>query len=170
MVTLKKKTAPPGSPGEPGEVYEADANNRENDGGASLPTPPELAALAAAADAQLDGITAAPGALGAAVEVVDRGPELGAMLQMLVKMAAPALPYLPECYTDETCDRIGTAFDAVARKYGWDLDAMAAPEIALALVTVPPTIAAWGMHKSMMTERARARMQPPPAPTPAAAA
>jgi hypothetical protein len=168
MPKLVKKTAPPGSPDEPGQGEEADANNRENDGGASLATPPELAAIAAAADAELDGQSAVPGQ--AVATVVDRGPELGAMLQMLVQMAAPALPYLPECYTPAVCAQIGTAFDAVATKYGWDLEAMAAPEVALAIVTIPPTIAAWGMHKALMADRARARMQaPPPAPAPQAA-
>ncbi|MBY0235275.1 MAG: hypothetical protein K2W93_09855, partial [Burkholderiaceae bacterium] len=72
----------------------------------------------------------------------DKGAELGAMLQMGVMMAAPALPFLPQCYTPQVCGQIGVAFAAVAQKYGWNLDGISSPELALAVVTVPATVQA----------------------------
>jgi hypothetical protein len=124
--------------------------------------PPELAqleAIAQAADAQLSD-TALPLPGEQAEPAADRGSELGAMLQMGVLMAAPALPFLPQCYTPEVCDQIGTAFDAVAKKYGWNLDAISSPELALAVVAIPPTVQAvllgrqYFAHKREMAERA----------------
>lgn len=109
---------------------------------------PDLAAVGnalAAMDAKLDqaeAVQPAPGEAQAEAPAIDRGAELGAMLTLGVAMAAPALPFLPGCYTPEVCDQIGKAFAAVADKYGWNLGGMDSPELALALVTVPPTLAA----------------------------
>lgn len=110
---------------------------------------PDLAAVGnalAAVDAKLtaaEGVQPPPGeAQAEAAPAVDRGAELGAMLTLGVKMAAPALPFLPGCYTPEVCEQIGQAFAAVADKYGWNLGGMDSPELALALVTVPPTLVA----------------------------
>lgn len=110
---------------------------------------PDLAAVAsamAAMDARLDaaeGVQPPPGeAQAEAAPAVDRGAELGAMLTLGVTMAAPALPFLPACYTPEVCQQIGHAFSAVADKHGWNLGGMDSPELALALVSVPPTLAA----------------------------
>ncbi len=100
----------------------------------------ELAGLAAAADAQVSGAAVMPGM--EPPPAPDKGAELGAMLQMGVMMATPALPFLPSCYTPEVCAQIGTAFAAVAEKYGWQLNAISSPELALAVVTVPATVQA----------------------------
>lgn len=102
--------------------------------------PPDLAAIAAAADKEISGASEIPGQA-EAVEV-DRGAELGAMLAMGVMMATPALPFLKDCYPPETCKQIGIAFAAVADKYGWNLDAVTSPELALAVTAIPPTVAA----------------------------
>jgi hypothetical protein len=105
----------------------------------------ELQGIAAAQDSVIEGgALAVPGAPGAdqAGAVVDRGAELGAMLKLGVAMIAPALPFLPACYTPEVCEQLGAAVDAVAVKRGWDLGAIESPELALAFVAVPPTVAA----------------------------
>jgi hypothetical protein len=142
-------------------------------------TPPELsgdfadlAAIAAAADARIDGsaATLVPGA--APEPEPDRGAEFGAMLQLLVNMGAPALPFLPQCYTPETCQQIGTAFAAVAEKHGWQLDAMNSPELALAIVAIPPSAAAYMLGREHFAARRAALAGPSssPAPHPAAPA
>jgi len=64
------------------------------------------------------------------------------MLQMGVMLLTPVLPFMPQCYPESTCVQIGTAFAAVADKHGWNLDALTSPELALAVVAVPPTIQA----------------------------
>lgn len=130
----------------------------------------DLAALAAQADAQIDGAGAmvAPGAEPA--PEVDRGAEFGAMLQMAVQLGAPALPFLQQCYTPGTCQAIGTAFEAVAEKYGWNLDAINSPELALAMVAIPPTAMAYAMgrahfaHKRAEAERQASAHGAPPLP------
>ena len=104
--------------------------------------PPDLAAIAAAADEQISGAGDMPGQDQAQAVEVDRGAELGAMLSMGVMMATPALPFLKDCYPPETCKQIGIAFAAVAEKYGWNLDAVTSPELALAVTAIPPTVAA----------------------------
>jgi len=136
--------------------------------------PPELAELqgvAAAMDAGTEAASLVPGA--PAPEPVDQGAELAAMLQMGVMMAAPALPFLPSCYTPETCQQIGTAFAAVAEKYGWNLSAVKSPELALAVVTIPPTVQAVVLGRAHFAEQRarreaaeRAARAPAPAPQP----
>lgn len=109
----------------------------------------QLRAIAAAQDAVIDGASVIPGANQDAAEPEqDRPAELAAMLTMGVAMLAPALPFLPQCYTPEVCQQIGTAFDAVAEKHGWNLDAISSPELALAVVSVPPTVAAVMMARA----------------------
>lgn len=117
---------------------------RTEDGAAT-----QLAAVAnsmAAVDSKLDaaeGLQPLHGeAQAEAAPAVDRGAELGAMLTLGVKVVSPALPFLPDCYTPEVCEKIGHAFAAVADKHGWNLGGMDSPEVALALVSVPPTLAA----------------------------
>lgn len=122
------------------------------------PAPPhvaDLVSLASATDAQLDA--GAPGALDQAPQPapVDRGAELGAMLQMVVAIATPLLPFLPECYSEATCQQIGTAFAAVAEKYGWNLDLANCPELALAIVTIPPTVNAVALGREHFAARRR---------------
>lgn len=118
--------------------------------------PPDLAALEALAlaqDSALDGAAVLPGAEQVAEPVSNRPEELAAMLQMGVMMVAPALPFLPQCYTPEVCGQIGTAFDAVATKYGWNIDNVMTPELALACVAVPPTISAVMLGRSYFAHR-----------------
>lgn len=99
-----------------------------------------LAAVADAGDAQVAGAALPPGQEPQPER--DPGAEMAAMLQMGVMMLTPVLPFLPQCYPKATCEQIGTAFAAVAEKHGWNLDAMNSPELALAVASVPPTIAA----------------------------
>nr|WP_295075344.1 hypothetical protein [uncultured Roseateles sp.] len=129
----------------------------------------ELAGLAAAADAELLGASLPPGMEPA--PAADKGAELGAMLQMGVLMAAPALPFLPSCYTPDVCGQIGIAFAAVAEKYGWNLDGISSPELALAVVTVPATVQAVILGREYFKtkreqEAAAARAAQPPSTRP----
>jgi hypothetical protein len=105
--------------------------------------PAELEAIARQADAQLDQV-AAPGAAPAAVDQAepDQAATLEALLGLAVATLAPALPFLPACYTDEARRQIAVAGAAVCAKHGWTLDGLMSPELALAAVTIPPTIAA----------------------------
>lgn len=111
----------------------------------------ELEHVAAAADSQISGAVEIPGA--PAPPERDIGGELGAMMQMAVTMLAPVMPFLPGCYPVATCDQIGTAFAAVADKRGWNLDAIATPELALAVVALPPTIQAIVIGKAYFAEQ-----------------
>lgn len=136
--------------------------------------PPELAdlaAVAAAADAQLAqaGQVIVPGQEPPPGPET-QGPELGDMLKMAVMMATPVLPFLPMAYTPQVCDKIGVAFAQVAAKHGWDLSFTNSPELALAAVSIPPTISAvmlgrqYFAHKAAEAEAA-ARQNPfQPAP------
>lgn len=114
--------------------------------------PADLAAIAAAADAELAGQSVIPGQ--EPPPEPDRGAELGAMLQLGVAMATPALPFLPQAYTPEVCAQIGTAFAAVADKYGWNLNFTNSPELALAAVSVPPTITAIVLGRQYFADKA----------------
>lgn len=108
----------------------------------------ELAGLADAADARNAGQDLPPGAAGVeVVSMADQGTEVAAMLTAVMAMAEPVAPYLPRAYTPEVCDRIGIAVAAVAEKRGWDLTKLASPELMLAFVTIPPTVAAVKMAK-----------------------
>lgn len=120
--------------------------------------PADLAAVALAGDAQISGASELPGQ--EQQPDIDRGAEFAAMLTMGVAMLTPAMPFLPGCYTPDTCRQIGTAFAAVADKRGWDLGALQSPELALAVVSIPPTVAAivqgraWLADKRERAERA----------------
>lgn len=114
--------------------------------------PADLLAIAQSADAELAGQAIVPGQQPEAAP--DRGAELAAMLSMGVAMAEPALPFLPVAYTPEVCQRIGTAFAAVADKYGWNLSFTDSPELALAVVSVPPTITAFALGRKYFAEKA----------------
>lgn len=92
---------------------------------------------AASVGAPADGQAVEP-----ADEPADQAGEFAAVLQMAVQVLTPALPFLPNHYTPDTCQRIGVAFSAVAEKRGWKLQEMMTPEVALAVVTLPPTIGA----------------------------
>ena len=118
----------------------------------------ELAAIAQAQDAAIDGAQIVPGAATAepAEPEKDRAAELAAMLGMGVAMAAPMLPFLPACYTPEVCAQIGVALDAVATKYGWNLDGLSSPELALATVSIPPTVLAFVLARQHFAAKRQA--------------
>ena len=117
----------------------------------------ELGAIAQAQDAAIDGASLVPGAPAATAEPeVDRASELGAMLGLGVAMVAPALPFMPHAYTPDVCQQIGAAVDAVATKYGWNLEGLQSPELALAAVSIPPTIAAVVMGRQYFAARREA--------------
>lgn len=147
--------------------------------GEATDTGPDLAgieALARAADAQLDQVEQLPAVPGAVVAPErDRGAEVAALIGLGVAMLAPVLPFLPACYPADTLRSIGAAFVAVADKHGWNLDAADSPELALAFVTIPPTVAAVVQGRAhfaqLRAERARAgqaaHQAPAAAPAPA---
>jgi hypothetical protein len=105
-----------------------------------------LAGLAAAADAQVANADLPPGAQPPAP--IDKGQEFAAMITMAVAVLSPALPFLAQCYPPPTCEQIGIAFGAVADKRGWSMGALSSPELALAVVAVPPTITAFVLGKA----------------------
>jgi hypothetical protein len=135
------------------------ADTKDTKGPELPPDLAELQGIAAAQDQVIEGgALAVPGAPAAdqAEPPVDHGANLGAMLQLGVAMLAPALPFLPGCYTPEVCTQIGTAVSAVADKRGWDLGAIESPELALAVVAVPPTVAAVVMGRAHFAAKAEA--------------
>lgn len=92
----------------------------------------------------------------AEAEKVDPVKENTDLLAMLVAMATPALPFLPQCYTPEVIGHIAGAYTAVEEKYGWNARGMIGPEFALALIALPPTITAYSLGKKHFAElRAR---------------
>ncbi|TBO31333.1 hypothetical protein EYS42_08800 [Aquabacterium lacunae] len=120
----------------------------------------ELQAIATAQDAAIAGGNIVPGQIDPAGEPepqANQAEELAAMLQMGVVMLSPALPFLPQCYTPEACHQIGVAFDAVAQKHGWNLDAVKSPELALAVAALPPTITAVMMGRAHFAAQRAAR-------------
>lgn len=68
--------------------------------------------------------------------------ENAALLSMLVAVATPAFPFIGQCYTPDVVNNIATAYTAVEIKYGWEARKFVGPELGLALVAIPPTIAA----------------------------
>lgn len=88
----------------------------------------------------------------AQVQQVDPIEENKALLSMLVAVATPALPFLPECYTPEVIGNIAGAYTAVEEKYGWNMRGMVGPEFALALFALPPTVMAYKLGKAHFAE------------------
>lgn len=64
------------------------------------------------------------------------------ILGVIIDMLTPVLPFLPECYTDETITKIANAFTAVEEKHGWNARSHLGVEVQLAFVAIPPTIGA----------------------------
>lgn len=121
----------------------------------------QLATMAASVDAAISGQPDHNAPAAAVVEepAPDVGPEVGAALQLLVTMAAPALPFMPKCYTPDVCQQIGAAFAAVAEKHGWDVRGAMGPEVALAFVSIPPTVAAVIMGREHFAQKRAASQQ-----------
>lgn len=119
-----------------------------------------MAAIAAGADAQIEGTAAAmmPGQPEPA-QVVDQAEQIGALLTMGVMVAAPALPFLPECYTPPVVNAIAQAAAAVCEKYGWQVGDVMSPELALAIAVLPPSVQAFVMWKDHKAEQERKRQR-----------
>ena len=83
---------------------------------------------------------------------VDRAEGNRTLLTFLVTAATPAMPFLAKCYTPEVIGQIAGAFTAVEDKYGWDIGSNIGPEFALAIFTIPPTIAAVQLGKAHFAE------------------
>lgn len=115
-----------------------------------------LDAIAAAADAEL-APQPLPGQEAPAPEPEpDHAGELRALLGLGVMMAAPALPFIPQCYTPQVLDNIAQAGAAVMVKHGWTLGDVMTPEVTLAAVTLPPTIQAYVMWRQWQADKAQA--------------
>lgn len=88
-----------------------------------------------------------------AEEPVDKLAGNRQLLGFLVMAATPLMPFLPTCYTDEVISNIAGAFTAVEEKYGWDIGSNIGPEVALAIFTLPPTIAAVTLGRQYFAEQ-----------------
>lgn len=82
-----------------------------------------------------------------------------AILEVLVAMASPALPFLGECYTPETIERIANAYTAVEQKYGWNIREHMGVEVQLAIVAIPPTLMAVVMGREYFKQKREAAEQ-----------
>lgn len=100
----------------------------------------------------------------------DAAAENKAMLQTLIGILTPALPFLPEVYNDPTIERIANAYTAVEEKYGWNLRGMMGVEVQLAVVTIPPTMLAIVLARLHFEEKKRQAQEkditPPPGADP----
>jgi|GEM_PF-4128783 len=106
--------------------------------------PADLAAIAAAADAENAAAVALPGqadAGAAAAASADReAAEISAALCLAVKAAGYVEPALPRYYTPEACSDISAAYLECAEKYGWTWHKSIAtgPELKLGAAIVVP--------------------------------
>lgn len=82
-----------------------------------------------------------------------------AILQVLIAMASPALPFLGECYTPDAIERIANAYTAVEQKYGWEARKHLGVEVQLAIVALPPTVMAYMMGKEYFKQKREAAEQ-----------
>ncbi len=114
---------------------------------------PELLAIAAAGDAELAGQAVMPGAVQEAAPGPNQADQIGGLLTMGVMMAAPALPFIPACYTPEVIGNISTAAAAVCEKHGWNIGDVMSPELVLAVAVLPPTLQAVVMFKHHQAEK-----------------
>lgn len=119
-----------------------------------------MAAIAAGADAEIEGTAAAmmPGQP-QAEPAPDQAEQIGALLTLGVMAAAPALPFLPECYPPPVVNAIAKAAAAVCDKYGWQVGDVMSPELALAVAVLPPSVQAWIMWKDHKQQQEKARQR-----------
>lgn len=130
-----------------------------------------LAAEAAALDVAADA--AAPGAAEEA-PAADVAAEIAALLKTASAMLTPAFPSLSEIYNDVTCRQLGEAAAPVLAKYGVSLGGIFdrwGPEITLAAVALPVSIATYKGIKADSAARSapaagQASAPPPPAARP----
>lgn len=78
-----------------------------------------------------------------------------AILQTLIAILTPALPFLPKVYTPDTVERIANAYTAVEEKYGWNIRGMMGVEVQLAIVAIPPTIQAIALGRAYFEQQKR---------------
>lgn len=72
----------------------------------------------------------------------DVAAENAAILGLVIQMMTPLLPFLPDCYPPETIQRIALAYTAVEEKHGWNARELLSVEVQLAIVAIPPSVAA----------------------------
>jgi hypothetical protein len=130
---------------------------RDDSDQAALQLDPELVAIAQQADQALNGQAAPLLAAAEPEPAPDQAGQIGGLLTMGVMMAAPALPFLPQCYTPEVIGNISTAAAAVCEKHGWNVGDVMSPELVLAVAVLPPSLQAVVMFKQWKAEQAAAR-------------
>lgn len=148
-------------------------------GPALSPEMRDAMAQAAAAEAAIAGAgvaTAGAGEAAATAPAEDRGGRLAKLkaenldlLNMVLTMLEPALPFVRECYTPEACEKIAEAGARVEEKYGvsvGDLFGKFQPEIMLAVAVVVPSVAMVRRTREYVAERRAAAIKkdPPAAP------
>lgn len=148
------------------KTTQTEDNQAQAQGGAEIDTDTDAAmmlAIARAGDAELDeaaGIVAGQAAPEPAPQV-NQAEQIASLLTMGVMVAAPALPFLPKCYTPEAVNAIAQAAAAVCEKHGWQVGDVMSPELALAVAVLPPSVQAWVMwkHHKEQQEKAAQREQ-----------
>lgn len=75
------------------------------------------------------------------------------ILALLISLATPAMPFLEKCYTPEVIAGIAAAYSAVEEKYGWNIRQHMGCEVGLAIVAIPPTIAAVVLGRQHFAEK-----------------
>lgn len=117
-----------------------------------------MLAIARAGDAELDeaaGIVTGQPAPEPEPQV-SQAEQIASLLTMGVMVAAPALPFLPKCYTPEAVNAIAQAAAAVCEKHGWQVGDVMTPELALAVAVLPPSVQAWVMWKHHKEQQEKA--------------
>lgn len=113
----------------------------------------QLEQLASAADAELTASSTPPGEAGPAAPEPTQAEQILGLLTVAVMTLTPLLPFLPQCYPPATLQAIGGAAAAVCEKHGWNVGDAMTPELALAAVAIPPTIAAVMLGRQHFAEK-----------------
>ncbi|MDN3921516.1 hypothetical protein [Roseateles violae] len=132
--------------------------------------PADLAAIAAAADSQIDAGAGLPGMAEAAAQqtaaAADQAErelgEISAALCLAVKFGGYVEPALPRYYTPEACGEIAGAYLECAEKYGWTFHRNIAtgPELKLGAAIAVPAFMVWQERSARLqaqAQEARAR-------------
>lgn len=126
--------------------------------------PPDLAAIARQADAQLAGADPAAELSDQADQAAaSEREQLAGLLNLGVRIAGRALPSVAKAYTPQACDAIAGEFVTCAEHYGWTWHRGLAdsPAIGLAAAIVVPAVVAW---PEISADVRRLRAPPEPAP------
>jgi hypothetical protein len=145
----------------------ATESDQAPDSGADLPA--ELAAIAAAADAQIDSGAGLPGVADAVAQqtaaAADQAArelgEIHAALCLGVKFGGYVEPALPRYYTPEACGEIAGAYLECAEKYGWTWHKHLAtgPELKLGAAIAVPAFMVWQERTARLEAEAQAARQ-----------